>query len=234
MSNSEKEKPGLFIRVPKNASTSILSCLRDHGLRIKHESVKSLGRWKERTYPPGTFPGVFYAKSGKHSRLITAHSDVMNLKDVYTFGFVRNPYERVVSSYFLHSDSVLINYWRSEYTDDWHQPKNFKDYLEFLLTQDLNPEDMFTSEQTLLASEQHPFLIDEEKKIRADFIGKVENLQDDLDFVCEKIGTPKVKVPHVNKTDHKHYTEYYDKEDVDTVSALYQRDIELFDYKFGQ
>ena len=234
MSNSEKEKPGLFIRVPKNASTSILNCLRDNDLRIKHTSIESLGKWKRRSYPPGTFPGVLYAKTGRCSRLITLHSNFVNLEDVYSFGFVRNPYERVVSSYYLHSNDQLINYWASENPSTWHRPENFKDYLRFLLTQDLNPDAIFSSEQTLLAGAQYPFLIDEERKIRADFIGKVENLQDDLSFVCEKIGVPNMKVPHVNKTNHKHYTEYYDKEAVDIVSTLYQRDIEIFDYKFGQ
>ena len=33
-----------------------------------------------------------------------------------------------------------------------------------------------------------------------DFYGKYETLQEDFDYVCEKIGLPKTKLPHTNKS----------------------------------
>lgn len=124
----------------------------------------------------------------------------------FKFAFVRNPYERCVSAW---KYEIKMGYTPSE-----------KNLLEFV--RGLNPTD-FNSKYL----NQYDFVNG------CDFIGKYENLQEDFYTICDKIGIPRQQLPHVNKTKHKHYTEYYDEETCQIVAEKYKKDIEYFGYKFG-
>lgn len=126
----------------------------------------------------------------------------------YKFAFVRNPWDQQVSRYHYHMQGPF---------GDRVPKRTFKEHI-LNNTWPINQSNWLTIN----------------KKYCVDHIGKFENLQQDFNMVCDKIGIPQQQLPHKNKSDHKHYTEYYDDETIDIVAKRYAQDIEHFGYEFGK
>jgi hypothetical protein len=79
------------------------------------------------------------------------------------------------------------------------------------------------------------WFLDTKGKIGLDFIGKLENIEEDFKEVCDTVGIPYQKLPHVGKTkEGSPYWEYYDEE---SKNIIYERNkdiIERFGYEFGK
>lgn len=140
-----------------------------------------------------------------------------DLKKYFKFAFCRNPFDRIVSNY---SMFTKISYRRKQIRQFYSSPKDllFPEFVKLVC--------QYTNHHWL---PQYDFIHGYE----IDFIGRLENLQEDFDIVCDQIGAPRHKLPHKHKTNHKHYTEYYDDETREIVAEMYAKDIEYFGYKFG-
>ena len=146
----------------------------------------------------------------------------------FSFTFVRNPWSRLVSTWkdkcFSDTTSVVYKEMYSPYRN------SFKDFI-FTLSED--PDKFYATWEGIIDRHVRPY-IDLCPLNDIDFIGRFENLQHDFNTVCDKIGIPEKKLPHKNKTKHKHYTEYYDDETRQIVAERYAKDIEYFGYEFGE
>jgi len=69
-------------------------------------------------------------------------------------------------------------------------------------------------------------------RVLTDFLGRFENMNEDWKKICKEINIKLVDLPHINKSSHKNYTEYYDNNARKKVARLYSKDIKLFGYKF--
>lgn len=143
-------------------------------------------------------------------RIKTTLSDQI-FQSYFKFGTMRNPWDREVSRY------AFIKKYKNH---DRHACvlNGFKDYL-------LKFNEMGLVNYNLLKIHGN---------IGVDYIMKFENLQQDFNIVCDKIGIPRKKIPHDNQTNHKRYIEYYDDETRELVAQKYAKDIEYFGYKFGE
>lgn len=142
-------------------------------------------------------------------------NEEIELSNFFSFSFIRNPWDKILSHYlffikagFDHRGSFFnfVKYYCGTNHKGW---KN-NDFL---------PQFDYLSLDNSLA---------------IDFIGKFENLQEDFDVVCDKIGVARKQLPNTNKTQHKHYTEYYDNKTREIVAEKYAQDIEYFGYEFEQ
>lgn len=144
-----------------------------------------------------------------------------NILTYYSFTFVRNPWDRLVSSFHYLKNGGIGNRY------DINAGKILKNYKFGSFVKD------FTNKKfPFIHFIEQMFFIDQPNQIN--FIGRFENLQQDFDTICGKIGIPQQQLPHTNKSKHKHYTEYYDEDTRKIVAEKYERDIELFGYKFGE
>tara|TARA_Y100000114_G_C11738658_1_gene317710 strand:+ start:133 stop:873 length:741 start_codon:yes stop_codon:yes gene_type:complete len=238
----------IFIHIPKNAGESIEICLGGYQDEKKMFGIKN---------------GIVLQHSKACELQREIGNEVFN--NYFKFTFVRNPFSKCLSEYFWDQMIVKNSYFNGEdlefqlsnkYLDfgDWvrlkldnlieksenlvEKPENLVEKPENLADQsDLNLAIMGLLELRQKHNlEQYKFIYNTEGKCMVDFIGKFENLQQDFNTVCDKIGIPRQQLPHKNKSKHKHkhYTEYYDEETRDIVAEKYAKDIEYFGYKFGE
>lgn len=139
-------------------------------------------------------------------------------RNYFKFSFVRNPWDWLVSRYHWSKDRQgIINY-------------SFSEMIERLSTG--TPLSMTARWlQGSMKSQISRLVVGDE--IAVDFVGRYETLQSDFETVCAKLSINKVKLPHVFKTDHAHYSTYYDERTCELVRNTYADDIDAFGYAFG-
>ena len=147
---------------------------------------------------------------------------VQNISEnLFKFCFVRNPWDRFISSYFYFKE------YGQGFGYDTHTGEiinRFKDFDDFVLN--------FTSVQTEFRC---PHFKNQTHWIRGnniDFIGRVENLENDFNYVCNVIGIGESNLPRRNASSHNQYHEYFNRRTKEMVRELYEDDIETFNYKF--
>jgi hypothetical protein len=200
----------ILITPQKTAATSICYAL------LKFADVKKIydhgngpDGWSAQGSDFYTFDYVDeFSKRSKHTSISQMNKRV-NVKEYKLIGSIRNPYDRVVSQWKM----CQRNKGRSDQED-------FSSWL-------LSPRPKMGGYM------MKDFFSCGGKVIVDNFI-RFENLQEDFNAVCDKIGIPRQKLPTKNQTKHKHYAEYYDDESRKYVWKKFRRDINYFGYKFGE
>lgn len=149
-------------------------------------------------------------------------------KEYFKFGCIRNPWDRVVSEYFWLKEKLKYDpYWYKR-TDKWK--------LEVEMLVKLPFEDYCTQRtirQSFFCLSLYKFYrLD---KYHIDFFIRFEHLYDDIQIACDKLSLncDISTLLHQQKSNHKHYTEYYTDETRNQIAKTYKDDIDFFNYKFG-
>lgn len=196
---------------PKTASTSVFQIMKN-SLNTKDflEDNKHYHFNKHQAATNKTNPNCY-----RHSSLEEVIKDFPCASGYLKFSFVRNPWDRMLSLYFYKIKKFAAS------DPKWNGVNiTFKDFLRKVALKQMS-----------VSQPQLDYFKDPELMT---FIGRFENLQQDFDIICDKIGIPYQQLPNTNTTKHKHYTEYYDDETREIVAEKYAKDIEYFGYEFGE
>ena len=102
--------------------------------------------------------------------------------DLFTFSFVRNPYERLVSEY------LYRNYFSH---------RNFRDFVLHRM-----PAPGWNDDYRHVMP-QYDMLHDSNGRLLVDFVGRFERLQQDFDEVCQRLGIDDSELPHRNPSNKR-------------------------------
>jgi len=142
-------------------------------------------------------------------------------KTHFTFIFVRNPFDRLVSCY----QQKILNRNGFGFPSWFNREMSFDDFVKAV-------EEIFPGNEHIYP--YWPSVIDAEAKIFVDFIGRFERLKKDWDLLQKKACVKLLDLKHLNKTEHEDYRKYYtNPETIKRVEDMYLLDLQLFDYKLN-
>lgn len=197
-------KKFLFFKAPKVAGTSTEFFFEEFC-----DKDKDIIGWKGFLHRP---PDAEYWHHMEPNK-IKAKISLEQWKTYLKFGGVRNPWDRVVSTYFFKKDHI------GSIPDD----VSFEDYVKYL--KHLNPISFYT----WFCMEE----LQEDYKHNMYFI-RYENLYQDILKICDILNLkPKHNLRHIHKTDRStDYKTYYNEETKHIIEKRYEHDIRLFNYTY--
>ena len=142
----------------------------------------------------------------------------------FKFSFVRNPWDRLVSTYFFLKNGGVNELDRrfaaeklagydnfSAFVEGWLSEQNIRSWVHFM--------------------PQHYFICDAKRRVRMDFVGRTETIAADFRTVCERLGVA-AQLKWTNRGDHRPYGDYYTEALRERVAAVYAEDIAIFGYQY--
>ncbi len=178
------------------------------------------------------FREVLKKKIGTTSMHATASQikkfDQKAWKKYFKFTFVRNPYTHAISHWMFDEENWSIINKKKVINKKRFTKKNFIKYLKNLKKEIRRKDDYY--------SNMRPFskIYTIDGKIAVNFVGKFENLKQDIEKIQKILKLPKKKfeLTHTKKNTSKNHLNLYDNESKELVKEIWCKEFELFKYKF--
>jgi hypothetical protein len=207
----------LFVHTAKTGGTSIRSALQRF-------------RWRDPWSIPQLVCSRMSALSGhrlgckfpRHAKLVAAYEMLPRdlFRRLFKFVFVRNPWDLQVSS------------WHHIRRERPHLVEGLHDFDAFLRWK-LDPQRPYHYIVDTSMELQSDYIVDLRGAVLVDFIGRYERLTEDFAEACRRIGIRAPALPHKRRAAGRgDYRRYYTAESAGWIAGHFQRDIEMFGYRF--
>jgi len=210
----------IFVHVPKTAGGTVENIILNEYFKYKNHENHDLTEERKALHS-------LNKKWTQHDTIteIISSRKIYNPEDYFKFAFVRNPWDRVVSE-FLYVKNQGGCACRGNIR---RMPKNFTEYIK----------QNFKCSWRNHVIPQYKFIYNSKNEIKVDFIGRFENLEEDIKKVLRTLNINEpYELPKVNQSRNlkqkliKPYWLYYDKETKEIVEDKFKKDIKLFGYHF--
>ena len=206
------DKEVLFIHIPKCAGVSLAQAL-DKKVQIKRQGPHF--KCKDLFGPSGS----------------------LDRENYFVFTFVRNPWERLVSTFFYimkggraDIDARRRDLYLSKYQGDFNSfVLDIENWIDIREEDSIYPDQFITHFRP-----QFEYIFDDDGNNIVDFVGRVETINSDFRSLCTALSIDSVKLPKTNRSSHGRYHKYYDQKTMEIVAEYYAKDIELFSYQFNK
>ena len=195
----------MFIHLPKTGGTSIKILFENNPKDFKPNLIG-----KEKLKTKNLYPHSSLNDGIQYLKNSRYQSD-----EYFKFVFIRNPWDRMVSAYEYHVQVLAKR----------NLSIQFKSFEQFIYRQ--------TCIKTYHADIVNENFVNTNYKF--DFIGKFENIKEDMQTICKKImknNYRHINLPHANATSRHNYRNYYNNETQEMVAKTFAKIIELGNYSF--
>ena len=158
-----------------------------------------------------------------HSDIRLAEAELgEDLADYYTFAFVRNPWDRMVSWYSRVQQKVHV---ARAIVRDAIVDVPFRKFVRQHIEKKPHP---------IIAKPQVDYLVGARGQQLVMDIYRFEQFEEECRRLCDRIGLDASQIPHKNSSKHEHYSTFYDAETKQIVAERFAADCKAFGYTFSE
>ena len=216
MCSINHDKKAIYIHIPKTGGSFIRDSLKNYyGFKtyyLKRPDHNQLCRIHDNSvdkHENKIFGTLLYYKTSPYLNKIM-NMDHEKWNNYFIFTFVRNPYDRLISGYSycnkfnISFDNFMNNMMRFNCWIYWH---------------------------SFMPQIRH--ITNEKGESNINFIGKYENLYEDFNNVLQILDFRIVHKNEVkNKSTHKHYSQYYNNQNIKKINSILEDDLKNLDYSY--
>lgn len=199
-----------FVDIPRTSSSSIKSELgRKFGPAFGKKNVVETDFATDQLIPDHV--------PAREMRTLLGPSDWDQL---FTFTFVRNPFDRILSLYhYLQKVQELPGSW------------SFSEFIDRFANADANAHIFGAPHIRLTACE---YILDKDGTVLVDNVYRFEDRATGIAKVGARVGFPELGSLHIQKAtpEGREYRMSYDDKSREQVTHFFRRDLSLFDYEF--